>query len=116
MPLLKEFLFEAIDITNFRHSDNGEFPKMRINHDGLWIAVAYYSDACTPFEFREFVFKFGAEISVFNAVYAPAEAFLFRVIRCHTGPSGAEMRVVVHSVKQFISTGILGCRSEKNLP
>ena len=86
---------------------------MRVEDYRLRIIVADHAYSDVALEFVELILELGSEIRVLDAVDTAAEAVLFPVEGGHTGSAGAEMRVVVNAIKQFIPAGMLGCCSEK---
>ncbi len=97
--LVKKFLLELIHVADFGNSHDSEFSEMGIDNDRLRVVVADNADSYITLELWKFVFKLGAEISVFDAVDTAAEAIVFRVESGHAGSACSKMRVVVNSIK-----------------
>ena len=88
--LTEKFFFQFLDIDYFSDCDNGEAPEVRIDDDRLCVCVANDADAGVSFEFVEFSFKLGSEISTFQIVNGAYKTF-FLTICCESSPLGTQM-------------------------
>ncbi len=86
-------------VVDFRHGGNAESPQVGSDNQRLGIIVADYADALVSLQVRELGLEFRPEIAVFNILdglcHAPA------VFHSHSAPFGAQVGMVIRSVKQI---------------
>ena len=103
-------LFGIVDHTNSR---DGIGTQAGPYEHRLRIRIADTADHGSSLHLAENMLKFRPERCIFNAVDLSLQADFF-IVGSHTAPTGAEVRMVVHTEKHIHHTIVFGCDSKKS--
>ena len=99
LVFVEALLLQLLDVVDAGYRGDGKAAQMRIDHNGLGISVADDADTVVALEFVQLAVELGAEIGVFDVVNGTVESAVLN--SHHAGTLGAQMRMVVYSVKQI---------------
>lgn len=98
--VFKDFACDFFGVIDLADRCDAEGAVMRTDQNGLRFVVGDTADAVLSLHFRGFLLEFGSERCVFDVVDGFIKSVFFAVNR-HTCTSGAEVRMIVYTVKQI---------------
>ena len=112
VALIEEFAGEFFQVVDFRHGDDGHFPQMGVDDDGLGVGIRDDADASLARELLQFLLEACAEVLIFEVVDAAVESFLRRESG-QTTALGAKVGIVVGAVEEVCDAPLSGDCSEE---
>ncbi len=110
IPVVVKLPDQPVIIIHLAHGGDGKTPQMRLENDRLRLEIRDTGDPVISGHFFHIMLEFGPERRILDVVDRTVEAF--GAVGGHAAPAGAEMRMVIHPVENFVGTILPGNDSE----